>query len=81
MIFVKETRPKIVAANPNMNALYVMKAVGRAWQTITDADKKYFKDMANVDKTRYLAESRKFYAEVARVGTISKTETAKVVTV
>ena len=36
MIFVKETRPKIVAANPNMGALHVMKQVGYAWQSMTD---------------------------------------------
>lgn len=31
MIFVQETRPKIVKANPDMGALMVMKEVGRAW--------------------------------------------------
>ena len=31
MIFVKETRPKIVTANPTMGALEVMQEVGRAW--------------------------------------------------
>lgn len=68
MIFVKETRPKIVTANPNMGALEVMQEVGRAWQSISEADKKYFKEKADNDKHRYLAESRKFYDEVARVG-------------
>lgn len=77
MIFVKETRPRIVAANPNLNALYVMKAVGKAWQSSTEADRKYYKDMANLDKTRYLTESRKFYEEVARVGDLNKAEAVK----
>ena len=71
MIFVKETRPKIVNANPTMGALEVMQEVGRAWQSISDADKKYFKEKADNDKHRYLAESRKFYDEVARVGQAS----------
>ena len=31
MIFVKETLPKIVTANPTMGALEVMQEVGRAW--------------------------------------------------
>ena len=35
---------------------------------MTDADRKYFKDKADNDKHRYLAESRKFYDEVARIG-------------
>ena len=36
---------------------------------MNDADRKYFKDKADNDKHRYLAESRKFYDEVARVNT------------
>ena len=68
MIFVKETRPKIVNSNPDMGALEVMQEVGRAWQSMTEADRKYFKDKADNDKHRYLAESRKFYDEVARIG-------------
>lgn len=68
MIFVKETRPKIVAANPDMGALEVMQEVGRAWQSMTENDRKYFKDKADKDKNRYLKESRTFYDEVARIG-------------
>ena len=68
MIFVKETRPKIVEANPNMGALEVMQEVGRAWKSMTEADKQYFKSKADNDKHRYLSESRKFYDEVAKVG-------------
>ncbi len=68
MIFVQETRPKIVSANPNMGALMVMKEVGRAWQSMSETDRKYFKDKADNDKHRYLAESRKFYDEVSRIG-------------
>jgi len=68
MIFVKETRPKIVMANPNMGALEVMQEVGRAWQAMVEGDRKYFKDKADNDKHRYLDESRTFYNEVARIG-------------
>ena len=68
MIFVKETRPKIVLANLNMGALQVMQEVGRAWQSMTDFDRIYFKGKADNDKHRYLAESRRFYDEVARIG-------------
>jgi hypothetical protein len=31
MIFVKETRPLIVDANPEMGALQVMQQVGKQW--------------------------------------------------
>lgn len=68
MIFVQETRPKIVADNPNMGALKVMQEVGKKWQSMTEEDRKYFKKKADNDKHRYLAESRKFYDEVARIG-------------
>ena len=80
MIFVKETRPKIVTANPEMNALNVMQEVGRAWQTMTDEDRLYFKQKADNDKHRYLVESRKFYDEVARLGdqaTVTATVSSK----
>ena len=71
MIFVKETRPKIVTANPDMGALEVMQEVGRAWQSMVEHDRKYFKDKADNDKHRYLDESRRFYDEVARIGMIN----------
>lgn len=32
MIFVKETRPRIVEENPGLGALEVMKKVGEVWQ-------------------------------------------------
>ena len=54
-------------------ALEVMQEVGRAWQSISDTDKKYFKEKADNDKHRYLAESRKFYDEVARIGATTNT--------
>ena len=34
---------------------------------MTAEDRKYFKNKADNDKHRYLAESKKFYEEVARV--------------
>lgn len=51
-----------------MGALMVMKEVGRAWQAMVETDRKYFKDKADNDKHRYLAESRRFYDEVSRIG-------------
>jgi len=34
MIFVKETRPRIVKENPDLGALEVMKRVGEVWQNL-----------------------------------------------
>ena len=42
MIFVKETRPKIVEANPTMKALDVMKEVGKGWKSMGEQDRAYF---------------------------------------
>jgi hypothetical protein len=42
MIFVKETRPLIVDANPHMGALDVMKEVGIKWQSMNIEERQYF---------------------------------------
>lgn len=42
MIFVHETRQKLVEANPDMETLYVMKEVGRVWQARTTEMSSYF---------------------------------------
>lgn len=68
MIFVKETRPRIVKENPDMGALIVMKHVGSQWQNLTDKDRQYFQDKADLDKLRYLKEMKEFYDEVQRIG-------------
>ena len=51
-----------------MGALEVMQEVGRAWQSMKDDERAYFKRKADNDKHRYLEEQRKFYDEVAKVG-------------
>lgn len=69
MIFVKETRPRIVAENPTLGALVIMKKVGELWQTLLakDGGTTYFKDKARADKLRYLKEQKEFYDEVERI--------------
>lgn len=56
MIFVKETRPLIVDAHPEMGALQVMQEVGKKWQAMTAEERHYFKKKADTDKVRYLTE-------------------------
>lgn len=43
MLFCKEQRPKIVAANPNFTFGEVGKALGSAWKALSDGDKAKFK--------------------------------------
>lgn len=50
MIFVRETRPKVIAEYPNMMVLDVMKEVGKRWKSISDSEKEYFNRKSNVDK-------------------------------
>lgn len=52
-----------------MGALIVMKHVGSRWQNMTDKEREYFQDKADVDKIRYLKEMKEFYDEVERIGT------------
>ena len=68
MIFVQETRPVIVRDNPDMGALDIMKQVGYQWQGLTEKQRKYFQDKADVDKVRYLKEMKAFYDEIERIG-------------
>lgn len=68
MIFVQETRPVIVRDNPDMGALDIMKQVGYQWQGLTEKQRQYFQDKADVDKVRYLKEMKAFYDEIERIG-------------
>mmetsp|Transcript_37127 Transcript_37127/g.56967 ORF Transcript_37127/g.56967 Transcript_37127/m.56967 type:complete len:157 (-) Transcript_37127:2626-3096(-) len=58
MIFVKETRPRIVIDYPNLGALDVMKKVGEEWQRLQKLPDgiEEFKEKAKADKVRYLRE-------------------------
>lgn len=64
MIFVREVRSKVTQEFPDMNALDVMKEVGRRWQQISDTDKSYFQNMANKDKGRFKRENQKYMKEL-----------------
>ena len=52
-----------------MNALDVMKVVGRNWQELNDEGRKYFQDKADKDKIRYLHEQEAFVGEIEKIGT------------
>lgn len=45
-----------------------MQEVGKQWQAMLDEERQYFKDKADKDKIRYLAEQKKFYDEVEKIG-------------
>lgn len=64
MIFVRDTRSKVTQEYPDMNALDVMKEVGRRWQTITKEDKDYFQKLADKDKERFKKENQQYMKDL-----------------
>lgn len=54
MLFVRDTRPKVVKDHPNIPALDIMKEVGKIWQTISKEELDYFKKKSQEDMQRYL---------------------------
>lgn len=74
MIFVREIRTKVTQEFPEMNALDVMKEVGRRWQNITPEDKNYYQNMANKDKERFKKENQQYMKELEQLDTKLKSE-------
>jgi len=60
MFFSKETRPKIVAENPDMKFGQIGKTIGEMWRAMDDEQKKPYQDMAEEDKARYDREMKHF---------------------
>lgn len=69
MIFVRETRAKVTQEFPDMNALDVMKEVGRRWQNITEDDKNYYQALADKDKERFKKENQQYMKELEQLDT------------
>lgn len=67
MIFVREVRHKVTQEFPDMNALDVMKEVGRRWQTILPEDKVKFQAMADQDKERFKRENQQYMKELEKL--------------
>lgn len=67
MIFVRERRCKISAANPDMPVLQIMKEVGNEWQNLTPDQRQIYQAMADEDKIRYKEELKEFEKEVEKL--------------
>lgn len=67
MIFVREVRSRVTQEFPDMNALDVMKEVGRRWQSITDEDKNYYQALADKDKERFKRENQQYMKELEQL--------------
>jgi uncharacterized protein (UPF0305 family) len=64
MIFVRDTRAKVTQEFPDMNALDVMKEVGRRWQAISKENKDYFQALADKDKERFKKENQQYLKDL-----------------
>lgn len=67
MIFVREVRSRVTQEFPDMNALDVMKEVGRRWQSISDEDKSYYQSLADKDKERFKRENQQYMKELEQL--------------
>jgi len=69
MIFVREVRSRVTQEFPDMNALDVMKEVGKRWQNITQEDKDYFQALADKDKERFKRENQQYMRDLETLDT------------
>ena len=65
MIFVRETRQKITHEHPDMQALNVMKEVGRRWQAIDIVSKREFERKSDEDKRGYNDQYREYQRKIS----------------
>lgn len=64
MIFVREVRARVTQEYPDMNALDVMKEVGKRWQSIAKDDKDYYQKLADKDKERFKRENQQYMRDL-----------------
>ena len=51
--FMKDTRPKVVAKNPDMKVTEIGKELGAMWRAMSDGEKAPYVKKADADKARY----------------------------
>ena len=56
MFYVKEVRPKMMRESPEMSFIYIMRTVGANWSSMSDAEKKPYKERNEADKQRFAEE-------------------------
>ncbi len=53
MCFSKETRPKVIAENPDLAFGDIGKQIGELWRNLSEEDKEPYNKMSAADKERY----------------------------
>lgn len=67
MLFVRETRKRVVDTMPHVRSLNIMKEVGKIWKTITKKELDRFRKMADEDLRRYHHEHEEFIKKVNKI--------------
>jgi hypothetical protein len=64
MLFVRETRPKVMETMPEIAPLDIMKEVGRRWGVIEEEELEKYKQLAMLDLQRYKREHQTFVEQI-----------------
>lgn len=67
MLFVRETRKRVVDTMPHVRSLNIMKEVGKIWKTITKKELDRFRRLADEDLKRYHTEHEEFIKKVNKI--------------
>lgn len=66
MIFVKQTRPVIIAENNGLNVLDIMKEVGKRWRELGSERKAFYAELSRLDKFRHQDAYAQFEKELEK---------------
>merc|ERR1739848_233592 len=61
-IFMKERRPAVVEANPDLKLTQISKVLGAEWKELDEGEKADYREKAAEDKLRYAEEVEAFKA-------------------
>jgi len=59
-VYLREQRQVVKDKNPTMKPKELVSELGRLWKEMSDEDKKEFKDKAELEKTKYKEEVKKY---------------------
>jgi len=62
MMFCKERRGGIAAANPSLSVAQIGKLLGEEWRAMDEKEKERFRGLADQDKVRYEKEMETYNA-------------------
>lgn len=61
-----QTRPKVITEFPNIEALDVMKVIGKRWQELDEKGREYFKEVSERDRIRFNREQELYSQSITQ---------------